>query len=227
VVETTSSKDELITRQADTISEEELDAAYQRWQAPKMVSVSDIEDPSLLTLEGIESLQKQAELEGYKAGFEKGEQAGLQAGQQQIAQQVATLNELIDAVNEPIQQLDQELENDLINLVITMTRQLVRRELKTQPDHVIGAMRAALSVLPVNDRKLKVFLNPQDVELVKTGLAIDHDDSRWQWVEDPLITRGGVRLETADTTIDATVEARLTSVINKLLGEERVEDRDE
>jgi flagellar assembly protein FliH len=30
-----------------------------------------------------------------------------------------------------------------------------------------------------------------------------------------------VRLETADTTIDATVEARLNSVISKLLGEER------
>jgi flagellar assembly protein FliH len=223
----TSSKDELITRQADTLSEEEIEAAYQRWQAPKMVSVSDVEDPSLLTLEGIESLQKQAELEGYKIGFEKGEKAGIEAGEQQIIQRVSAINDLIDALNEPIQQLDQDLEKDLISLVITMTRQLVRRELKTEPDHVIGAMRAALSVLPVNDRKLKVFLNPQDVDLVKTGLAIDHDDSRWQWVEDPLITRGGVRLETADTTIDATVEARLSSVINKLLGEERGDDSGE
>ncbi len=220
----TSSKDELITQQADTVSSEELEAVYQRWQAPTMISVNDVDDPSLLTLEGMEALQKQAELEGYKAGFEKGEKAGFEAGQQQISQQVSYLTDLINAVDEPIQELDQQVENDLISLVMTMTRQLVRRELKTQPDHVIGAMRAALSVLPVNDRKLKVFLNPQDVELVKTGLSIDHDDSRWQWVEDPLITRGGIRLETADTTIDATVEARLSSVINKLLGEERGDD---
>ncbi len=220
----TSSKDELITQQADTISSEELEAAYQRWQAPTMISVNDVDDPSLLTLEGMEALQKQAELEGYKAGFEKGEKAGFEAGQQQISQQVSYLTDLINAVDVPIQDLDQQVENDLISLVMTMTRQLVRRELKTQPDHVIGAMRAALSVLPVNDRKLKVFLNPQDIELVKTGLSIDHDDSRWQWVEDPLITRGGIRLETADTTIDATVEARLSSVINKLLGEERGDD---
>ncbi len=223
----TSSKDELITQQADLISDEEIDTAYQRWQVPQMVAVNDVDDPALLTLEGIEALQKQAELEGYKAGFEKGEKAGHQAGQQQISQQLASLQKLLSSLNEPIQELDQDLENDLISLVMTMTRQLVRRELKTQPDHVIGAMRAALSVLPVNDRKLKVFLNPQDVELVKTGLAMDHDDSRWQWIEDPLLTRGGVRLETADTTIDATVEARLSSVINKLLGEERSDDSSE
>lgn len=223
----TSSKDELITQQADTILPEEIEAAYQRWQAPTMISVQDVEDPSLLTLEGMEALQKKAELEGYKAGFEKGEKAGIEAGQQQIAQRVSQLTELINAVDEPIEELDQGVENDLISLVMTMTRQLVRRELKIQPDHVIGAMRAALSVLPVNDRKLKVFLNPQDVELVKIGLSIDHDDSRWQWVEDPLITRGGIRLETADTTIDATVEARLSSVINKLLGEERGDDSGE
>jgi len=79
-------------------------------------------------------------------------------------------------------------------------------------------------VLPINDRKLKIYLHPQDVELVKMGLSLEHDDSHWHWIEDPLLTRGGVRIETADTRINATVEARLKSVINTLLGEERVDD---
>jgi len=224
----TSSKDELVTQQADVISSDEIAAAYQRWEAPVMVSVSDVEDGlGPLSVKDFERLQKESEEEGYKAGFAKGleagEKAGLKVAQQKVDQTVAYLQQVLTNLNAPIAGLDQQVEDDLISLVTTMTRQLVRRELKTQPEHVIGAVRAAMAVLPINDRKLKIFLHPQDVELVKTGLSIEEEDSHWKWVEDPLLTRGGVRLVTADTSIDATVEARLNSVINKLLGEERVD----
>lgn len=223
----TSSKDELITEQASVLSPEEL-ASYQRWQAPRMVSVTDVDEQAMLTVEDIEKLHEEAEAEGYKEGFEKGTNEGYQAGmktaQQEIQQQVSLLQQVMTKLNTPLADLDEKIEHDLINLVMTMTRQLVRRELKTDPEHVIGAVRAAMAVLPISDRKVKLFLHPLDVELVKTGLSIDSDESSWQWVEDPLLTRGGVRVETADTTVDATVEARLSSVMNKLLGEERNDD---
>ena len=224
----TSSKDELVTQEADVISSDEIAAAYQRWEAPTMVSVTDVEEgQGPLTVKDFERMQKEAEEEGYKIGFEKGRVAGeksaLQAGQQKTNQEVGNLKKVMTTLNAPLLELDQQVEDDLVALVTTMTRQLVRRELKTQPEHVIGAVRAAMAVLPINDRKLQIFLHPQDVELVKTGLSIE-DDSNWQWVEDPLLTRGGVRLVTADTTIDASVEARLNSVINKLLGDERSEE---
>ena len=223
-----SSKDELVTEQADVISASEIAEAYERWEAPPMVSVTDIKNGhTLFTVKDIEEMQKEAEEEGFKAGFDKGRKEGLKAGQNDVNQSVAYLQQIMKTLNTPLSDLDKQVEGDLINLVNSMTRQLVRRELETQPEHVIGAMRAAMAVLPINDRKLKIFLHPLDVELVKTGLSIDGEESSWQWVEDPLLTRGGVRLETADTTIDATVEAQLNSVINKLLGEERNNDINE
>ena len=228
----TSSDNELITEHANIVSAAELTAAYQRWEAPKMVSVTDVEEDGLklLTVEDIEALQKGAQEDGYKEGFElgrtAGNKAGLAAGQQQINQQLSYLQQIMTTLNTPLLDLDQQIESDLIHLVQTMTRQLMRRELKAEPELVIGAVRAAMAVLPINDRKLKIFLHPQDVALVKKGLSLE-DDGGWHWIEDPLITRGGVRLETVDTTVDATVEARLTSVINKLLGEERSSDRSE
>jgi flagellar assembly protein FliH len=182
---------------------------------------------SMMTVESIEALQKSAQEEGYKTGYELGKQegyqAGFQSGAQDIQSQVANLTTVLSALNQPLAALDAQVEQDLINLVVTLTRQVVRRELKLEPEHVIGAMRAAMAALPMSDRKLKVFLNPQDIELVKTGLAVD-EDVNWQWVEDPMLARGGVRLETADTTIDATVESRITAAINKLLGEERSDE---
>jgi flagellar assembly protein FliH len=226
----TSSDDDLVvTEQADVLSADEIASAYERWQAPRMVSVSDVDEPdmSMMTVESIEALQKSAQEEGYKTGYELGKQegyqAGFQSGTQDIQSQVANLTTVLSALNQPLADLDAQVEQDLINLVVTLTRQVVRRELKLEPEHVIGAMRAAMAALPMSDRKLKVFLNPQDIELVKTGLAVD-EDVNWQWVEDPMLARGGVRLETADTTIDATVESRITAAINKLLGEERSDE---
>jgi flagellar assembly protein FliH len=227
----TSSNDEITTEQANVISADEIAEAYERWQAPRMVSVTDVEEQSMLTVEDIEKLHIEAEQEGYKEGFEKGQkegyQAGLETAQQEIQQQVTYLQQIMSRLNTPLADLDQQLEHDIISLVTTMTRQLVRRELKAQPDHVIGAVRAAMAVLPISDRKVKLYLHPLDIELVKTGLSIEQDDTAWQWVEDPLLTRGGARIETANTMIDATVEARLNSVINKLLGEERSDDSSE
>jgi flagellar assembly protein FliH len=224
-----TSSDELITEQADMVTAEEL-ADYQRWQAPHVVAVTDVgnKQKAFLTIDDIDVLQKQAQKEGHQLGLEQGKEQGYQAGlelaKQEMAQQVDYLKQIMTTLNTPLEELDAEIENDLVSLVTTVARQLVRRELKTDREHVIGAVRAALAVLPINDRKLKIFLHPHDSELVKKGLAIDDEETRWQWIEDPMLTRGGCRLETADTVIDASVESRLESVINKLLGGERAED---
>ncbi|MEC9314622.1 MAG: flagellar assembly protein FliH [Pseudomonadota bacterium] len=224
----TTSDDTLVTRHTNILSAEELADAFERWEAPRMVSVSDVEgDGGMLDVKAIEALQQQAQEEGYKAGFEEGHKAGFEAGQQagqkDIQQQIAYLQQILGSLEQPLSDLDQQIEQDLVNLAITMTRQLLRRELKQEPEHVIGAMRAALQALPISDRKLRIYVHPDDLTIIQKGLSMDGEDNSRQWIEDPLMTRGGVRLETADTTVDATVESRLNSVISKLLGEERGE----
>ncbi len=223
----TSSDDVVTTEQTDVLSADELASAYQRWEAPRMVSVEDIEQGKHkpLTVAAIEKLHEETRQEAFKNGYEEGHKsgydAGIAAGQKHIKQQVAQWQQLIEHLNSPLLALDDQVEQDLLQLVQTLTQQFIQYELQLQPELVIDAMRAALAALPINDRKLKVFLHPEDVELVKAGLALDHDDDRWQWLEDPLLTRGGVRLETADTSVDATVEARLSRLIEKMLGERR------
>ncbi|HEC73071.1 MAG TPA: flagellar assembly protein FliH [Methylophaga aminisulfidivorans] len=227
----TSSDDTLVTQESDVLSADEIADAIKRWQAPKMVSVSDVEEaPKQLDVKAIEALQQQAQEEGYKEGYEKGHQAGFEAGQQagqkDIEQQLSYLASALDTLQQPLAELDETVEQDLVNLAITMTRQLIRRELKHQPEHVIGAMRAALSALPISDRKITVYVHPDDRAIIQKGLSLDTDTERYHWIDDPLLTRGGLRLETADTSVDATVEARLNSIITQVLGDERDEDNE-
>ncbi len=126
----TSSDDTLTTQQTDVLSSDELAEAIERWQAPRMASVNDVEGSAgMLNVKAIEALQQQAQEEGYKAGFEEGHQAGFkagqQAGQQDIKKQVANLQKIITTLQKPLAELDQQVEQDLVNLAITMTRQLL------------------------------------------------------------------------------------------------------
>jgi flagellar assembly protein FliH len=219
-----TSSDEFITQSADELTAEDF-ANYQKWQAPRMVSVSDVEDGinPFLTVEEIELMQKQAQEEGHKIGFEEGKQSGYQAGleqgQAEINQRIAYLQNIISSLNHPLNELDEVIENDLLQLVKTMATQVIGRELVTKPELIVSTLKSAMSELPVNDRKLKIIVNPDDLELLKDGLTQD-DDVTWQWVQDASVTRGGCRLETADTRIDATVELRIKTVIDRLLGDE-------
>ncbi|EMR14278.1 flagellar assembly protein FliH [Methylophaga lonarensis MPL] len=226
-----TSSDELLTELPDVLSAEELANAYKRWQAPRVLSADDAEKEqaqSLLNIEALESLQKQAEEEGYKAGYESGHQAGFSAGlkaaENEIKQRIEHLQSIVDFLAQPLESLHETMEQDLVQMVILMAKQLVRRELSTQPDQVVAAMRSALTALPLSERKLKVYVHPLDLEILQGAFSIQQDEQKWHWIEDPLLTRGGVRLETADTSIDATVEARLNSLIQAVWGEARHHD---
>lgn len=224
----TSSDDSVVTEQADVLSEEELASAYERWEAPHMATSRDVEDHEehqILSLEALEGLQEQAREEGFKAGYEEGRasghKAGLQSGQQAIDEQLEKLVNLLEQLNQPLVDLDQQIENDFIQLQMLLCRQFLGRELQQNPELVVSVVREALAALPINDRQLRVYMHPDDVSLVKAGLSLDkEDDSGWQWQEDPAMTRGGVRLETSNTSIDASVETRLSRLIESLLDEE-------
>ena len=46
----------------------------------------------------------------------------------------------------------------------------------------------------------------------------------WRIVEDPVLTRGGCRVESESSQIDARLETRIGAVVSRLLGGERSED---
>jgi flagellar assembly protein FliH len=221
----TSSDDLFTTQHANVLSAEELANAYERWEVPRMVSVSDIEaeNTNPLTVEALEAVQQAAQEEGFKLGYDEGYQqgheAGLKAGEADILQQAQHWQSLIESLNSPLKAVDTQVEQDLLSMLSLLARQMIYQEIRQRPELVLTAVREALAVLPVSDRQLKVYLNPEDMELVKTGLKLD-EDTGWQWYEDPLVSRGGVKLVTADTTIDATVETRLNNLISRLLSQE-------
>ncbi len=165
--------------------------------------------------------------QGYREGKEKGELEGRASAEQALAAEAEYLRQLMSALTEPLAQMDEEVEKELVTLAMTVAKHLVRRELKTDPGQIVAVVREALALLPAAKRSVTLVLNPQDAELVRKALHLDQAKVSWQIVEDPTLSRGGLRAETEVSRIDATVETRLAAVIAVALGGERNEDRAE
>ncbi len=197
---------------------------YESWTAPQVNDNVSPTNRRYMTAEEIESIQQQAYDEGYKEGFSQ----GLVDGQAEINQRCNYLESIMNFLVKPLEKIDEQVNQQLFQLSMSVAGHIIRREIRTDPGQVIAVVRAAMNALPVAERDVKVYLHPEDVLLVREALSISEDeitDTRpWRIIEDPVLTRGGCRVRSENSTIDATIEARLNRVIATLLGGERGED---
>jgi len=187
--------------------------APQRWQVPAI----DGSSTGYPTASRLEELQKAAFDEAWQQGYEE----GLQAGQAELAARAERLDELLVAQNAPFDALDEQIEKQLVELSMTVARQLFRRELKSDPGHVVGVVRDALHLLPVASRGVQVHLHPEDAALVRESLSATDGERAWRLLEDPLIARGGCRVTSEYSQIDAQNETRLNALIAAIAGDDR------
>jgi flagellar assembly protein FliH len=197
----------------------------EKWRAPVMESdpsrvlrYRERDEATIPTAQDIEQWRKQAEEEGFQQGLLRAEQ---EAGELQ-----RRLLQLIEFFEHPLQALNEDIEHQLSQLAVTLAQQLVRRELKIEPGEIIGLIRDSVKLLPGNTRNITILLHPEDASLVRNALSLDTSDEEhsWKLVEDPMITRGGCQISAPPSTINASLENRLSELAASVLGGEREQD---
>lgn len=219
-------------------------ASLSVWNMPDVpvtsetVDLAEVEDMEpipmpVLTVDEIEVMQKQAydeafaqgSKDGYNQGFNEGSKQGYQQNAQALQEKAANFASLLESLSQPFKVLDAEVEKELAKLAIGIATQIIRREIKLDPGQVIAAVREAINVLPLSSQKIGLRLHPEDAELVCSALSLDEMSPAWKIIEDPLITRGGCKVDTEVSHIDATVENRLAAIIATVFGGEREQDK--
>ena len=89
---------------------------------------------NLATVGGLADLQAEA----HKEAFEQGLAEGREAGHAEVRAQVERLSGMFYDLAKPFEVLDAEVERELLTLAMALARQIVRRELKTDPTQIIG-----------------------------------------------------------------------------------------
>jgi flagellar assembly protein FliH len=178
-------------------------------------------DPAKLqkppTVSGLADLQAEAHAEAFAQGLAEGREAG----RGEVRAQVERLAGMFYDLAKPFEVLNAEVERELLTLAMALARQIVRRELKTDPTQIIGIIRDAIAALPVAAREVRVHLHPEDAAVVRQNLAPTESERAWTMIEDPVMARGGCQITTTASRIDARLETRLAAILSELMGTER------
>lgn len=195
---------------------------YRRWEperfedskvrTPEPVVQAPAPEPEvrLPTADEIERIHIDAAEIGRKAGFEH----GYEEGTARVRMEALQINTLLEHFETAVSEFDQQVGESLVRLALEIARQVVRRELKTQPHCLLDVVRETLAQLP--HQHVNIHVHPGDAQLVRTHLADQVQHAGHRIREDASLARGGCRLDAAGTQVDATVETRWKRVVESL-----------
>ena len=198
---------------SDAIIQKERLTPYQRWELPAFDMVKETEDTvPTVTVAQLEQIQLQAHDEGYKAGYAE----GYTAGSQKAHDEAQRLAGIVGALENELQQVDQQVAQDLLDLALEIAKQVLHQALKVKPDLLLGVVRGAINDLPHFNQHAHLVLHPADAELVRTSMGEQLSHTGWKIFEDAQMERGGCRVETAHSQIDATLATRWKRVVSSI-----------
>ncbi len=202
---------------SDVLTPKEQLTAYERWELPSFdeggIRVSG--NPNgikLPTAAELEAIQLQARDEGYQAGY----QAGYAEGAQKAAMETQRLAALVASMEQALQTVDQQVAQSLLDLALELAQQMVHQALKVNPELLLEIIRDAIASLPHFSPGAHIVLHPEDAKIVRERMGEQLAHSGWKIFEDAQIARGGARVETAHSQIDATVATRWQRIATNL-----------
>lgn len=197
------------------------------WRAPNLGARNEDDYDFKIVNDGKFTHNEQQEKirqQSYEKSYVKGYMEGLAKGQEEINVHVRNIQALLASLAMPLSGLDDQVVDELVQLCMITVKQLIRRELKTSPGEIVAVVREALSLLPDTATDITLELHPEDAKILRETLALSESNPSWNISEDVLLSRGGCRVLTNSSRIDATIEKRINTVIAEVMGSERKMD---
>jgi flagellar assembly protein FliH len=185
-------------------------------------------DPALLAeargiLKEARDKAQYIERQAYEEGFLQGQKDGREVGQRSQEQLVQQFQDLVNALIQEKEELYRRREQELVELVLLISRKIVAKELKIQPEAIQEIVAAGFQLLS-DSEDIKLHINPQDHEILQWA-----PQEAWppgvEMVPDGTISPGGFLMHTATGDIDGTAENRWALVAQ--LVKDMLQGRDE
>jgi flagellar assembly protein FliH len=163
-----------------------------------------------------EELRRQQMLKNIEADYAKKVEEGYARGMQQAQADIRNLHTLMQNLQTGLNQIDQQVAQSLLELSLEVARQMVREVLRVKPEIILKVVSDAITSLPHLNQNAHLILHPDDAELVRTQMGEQLSHNNWRIFTDPNLLRGGCRIETAHSNIDATVESRWRHIVESI-----------
>lgn len=150
--------------------------------------------------------------DGYAEGLEQGRRDGQVAMQEQIDQALLPLLTLCQGFDQALKSLDAEILTHLVGLAMSTARQIAGDALDTNPEQVLERVRALLRHEPALAGKPRLWLNPADLDTVRSALGEALAEAGWSLQGDADLARGGCRVASAHGELDASQETNWANI---------------
>ena len=186
---------------SEPVPREQL-SAWQRWELASF-------DRGPGDADGGAAARMQAELAAIRAqaaaaGREEGHAAGLAAAAAERAQLQALLAALATTADDH----EQCVVDEMLDLALLLARQMVGKALAVRRELIVPVVAAALHQLPQSAQRIQIQLNPADIRIVESFLASSPGGPSCALIPDATIEPGGCRMETEQSSLDATTRTR-------------------
>jgi flagellar assembly protein FliH len=162
---------------------------------------------------GTERLLSERERRAYERGRQEGYAEGQAAAAQLRAEHVREVARVLDELRGRFAELESGGAEQVLQLALAIARQVVRREVEVDTGAVLPALREAVAAVIDQQAHPRVHLHPDDLEHLSADLDADGMLKGCRFVADATLRRGGCRVETAHSDIDATLQSRWRRVL--------------
>jgi flagellar assembly protein FliH len=152
---------------------------------------------------------------GIAEAYEKGRREGEASCREKASAEASAAREQwLHAVQELARYLPglrRDAEKDVVKLALAIARRIVHRELSVDPGALLGIVKAALDTL--EGRELhRVRVHPENVALLRKYLEGRGAGAGIEVLADPGIESRGLIFETAQGSLDASIETQLQEI---------------
>lgn len=159
------------------------------------------------------------ERDAFAKGFAQGEKAGAEAASKRSEAMLRRLTETLEELASARGTMIQQTEQQMVRLALAIARRVIGREVSLDQDLMLAISRVALDRLGESAR-MTVRLHPDDFEATAAARAAQWTGSSVEVIADPMVGRGGCRVESEFGMIDAGIDAQMQELARALLGEE-------
>lgn len=164
----------------------------------------------------VASIREQARLEGFAQGLSEGRKVAQDEGREKTTKAVQHLMSVSQEFSKELQQANEIMAQEILDLSLDFSKAMLKSAIQIRPELVLPIVSEAIHYLPTVQQPANLYLHRDDLAIVRE--YINDDLENWRISEDPLIERGGCRVETASNQIDASLSTRwyrLNSSLNK------------
>ena len=204
------------------IPREEIDgvAAWQFDAVDGSQPAAAADSGPTISEDALNDIRQQAYAEGFAHGFDAGSQEvrdALEAPLRHQAEEAGVrLAQMLQSTRNSLIRSEQQISQHILELACDLARQVVRRELRADHEALKPVIDEALRELVIDGLPATVRMNPADLQAMGGALRETLGSPVPELVADAAISPGGCVVETAATSVDATVEKRWARAVGNL-----------